>query len=208
MQSEMKWYHGAIGIALAMVAVWFGVVRGNELTVVAKAEQIIDSQEKEFWDEEVVKMRAKAKEEGSKLYAVKKDTNTFRVIPYFPQKEIGMIFDAAFRNKLTTEQTYVLFGIRKAENGKAGREFGIIHPKCEQLMALSPHDTFSIQAGWCAQTIKKNWDRWVDAGQPDDFITFLGSKYCPADAENDPKNLNQHWVGNVKKWVEKVAVRE
>ena len=30
------------------------------------------------------------------------------------------------------------------------------------------------------------------------FIDFLGSRYCPIGADNDPGNLNINWVGNVK----------
>ena len=31
-----------------------------------------------------------------------------------------------------------------------------------------------------------------------DFIEFLGSRYCPVGADNDPTNLNIHWIKNVK----------
>lgn len=31
-----------------------------------------------------------------------------------------------------------------------------------------------------------------------DFIEFLGSRYCPVGAKNDPKGLNKNWVRNVK----------
>lgn len=32
-----------------------------------------------------------------------------------------------------------------------------------------------------------------------DFITFLGSRYAPIGATNDPTNLNANWVKNVKR---------
>ena len=32
-----------------------------------------------------------------------------------------------------------------------------------------------------------------------EFIKFLGGRYCPVGAENDPKGLNKNWIGNVTK---------
>lgn len=32
-----------------------------------------------------------------------------------------------------------------------------------------------------------------------DFITFLGNRYCPIGAKNDPTGLNKNWVKNVKR---------
>jgi hypothetical protein len=50
----------------------------------------------------------------------------------------------------------------------------------------------------CLNTIRKNWDRWEAAGSPGDFVEFLGAKYAPLGAKNDPKGLNKNWVRNVK----------
>jgi hypothetical protein len=47
----------------------------------------------------------------------------------------------------------------------------------------------------CLNTIihaRKDWN-----GQCD-FIEFLGSRYCPIGAKNDPTGLNKNWVRNVK----------
>ena len=30
-----------------------------------------------------------------------------------------------------------------------------------------------------------------------EFIVFLGNRYCPVGAENDPTNLNKNWIPNV-----------
>ena len=193
MDGRIKLRHVLVAILIGGIAIACGVYQGHKGIdkIEQNVEQEIDAQEKVHWDIEVKKM-----EEATPR--PQRSTNTFRVIPYFSHEEIGMIFAAAKRNNLNTELAYILFAIRKAENGKAGKEFGIMNPEAND---------FDSQAGWCAATIKKNYDRWIDAGCPDDFITFLGSKYCPVGAENDPNNLNQHWVGNVKEWVEKVAVR-
>ena len=46
----------------------------------------------------------------------------------------------------------------------------------------------------------KQWQRQEISRQigENDFITFLGSRYAPVGADNDPHNLNAHWVRNVK----------
>lgn len=47
----------------------------------------------------------------------------------------------------------------------------------------------------CVNTIKhalRDWNR------KDDFIAFLGSRYCPIGAKNDLQGLNKHWIKNVK----------
>lgn len=104
--------------------------------------------------------------------------------------EYPTIVHAAERNGCQGDDFYILLAIRKSENGRAGREFGILHPKAKDT-------NLDTQAGWCAATIVKTRKQWVDAGQPGDFISFLGKKYCPVGAENDPTGLNQHWIKNV-----------
>jgi hypothetical protein len=39
--------------------------------------------------------------------------------------------------------------------------------------------------------------------QGGDFISFLGSRYCPVGALNDPRGLNKNWVRNVKYFLNK-----
>lgn len=87
----------------------------------------------------------------------------------------------------------IVAAIRYAENGRAGREYGILHPRVKP--------TYRSQAGWCAATVQKNYDRWNKVG---DFIEFLGARYCPVGADNDPTGLNRHWVGNVTKLTKKI----
>ena len=95
------------------------------------------------------------------------------------------------RPGLRDELAPIVAAIRHAENGRAGREYGILHKK-----ALGK--SYRTQAGWCAATVQKNYDRWVKAGRKGDFITFLGNRYCPIGADNDPNGLNKHWIKNVK----------
>lgn len=90
----------------------------------------------------------------------------------------------------------IVAAIRYAENGKKGKEYGILHPRVKP--------TYRSQAGWCAATVQKNYDRWKKGGCKGDFLVFLGSKYCPVGAENDPKGLNRHWMRNVRFHINKI----
>lgn len=90
----------------------------------------------------------------------------------------------------------IVAAIRYAENGGAGREYGILHRRCP--------DTYRGQAGWCAATVQKNYDRWVRKGRPGDFLPYLANIYCPIGAENDPKGLNKHWLKNVTYFMLKI----
>ena len=87
----------------------------------------------------------------------------------------------------------IVSAIRYAENGSKGREYGILHPRVKP--------TYRSQAGWCAKTVQNNYDRWIKAGRKGDFISFLGSRYCPIGADNDPNGLNAHWIHNVTHYV-------
>lgn len=89
----------------------------------------------------------------------------------------------------------IVAAIRYAENGGKGREYGILHPRVKP--------TYRSQAGWCAATVQKNYDRWVKAGSKGDFITFLGGRYCPLDDPRDKGGLNKHWIKNVSHYTKK-----
>lgn len=100
------------------------------------------------------------------------------------------------RKECKHELAPIVAAIRYAENGGPGKEYGIIHPRVKP--------TYRSQAGWCAATVQKNWDRWKETDQEDDFITFLGNKYAPIGADNDPDGLNKHWIPNVKSLTEQI----
>jgi len=121
------------------------------------------------------------------------------------QGEYQTIIKAAQRNNLAIEDYPILFAIRKSENGGRGREFGIIHPRCEEQMKANPDKTLDIQAGWAANTIRKNRERWEAEGRPTDFITYLGKKYAPIGVKNDPNALNVNWISNVNSWVNRLG---
>lgn len=103
------------------------------------------------------------------------------------------------REEMHAELAPIIAAIRYAENGGAGREYGILHKRVKK--------TYRSQAGWCAATVQKNYDRWVKAGREGEFIVFLGKRYCPVGADNDPNGLNKHWVKNVTHWTKKIKER-
>jgi hypothetical protein len=78
--------------------------------------------------------------------------------------------------------------IFKAENSKT-HPYGILaHYK----------NTSPRQA--CLNTIAHAKRDWNGKG---DFIVFLGSRYCPVGAKNDPTGLNKNWVRNVNRFLER-----
>lgn len=107
------------------------------------------------------------------------------------------------RPELRDQLAPIVAAIRHAENGAAGREYGVLGAGVRRDMKRKG-DTYRPQAGWCAATVQKTYDRWTKAGSPGDFITFLGKRYCPVGAENDPSGLNRHWIKNVRHWTAKV----
>ena len=104
--------------------------------------------------------------------------------------------EANIRVDLYATLAPVVAAIRYAENGGAGKEYGILSKR------VGP--TYRSQAGWCAATVQKNWDRYLTAGGDSSdinaYIKYLGARYCPVGADNDPGGLNVHWVTNVTKF--------
>ena len=64
------------------------------------------------------------------------------------------------RPECVRELAPIVAAIRYAENGGKGKEYGILHPRVKP--------TYRSQAGWCAATVQKNYDRWVKAGRKGD----------------------------------------
>jgi len=88
----------------------------------------------------------------------------------------------------------LLFAIREAERGRKGFEFGIVKAKDTDL---------KTQCEYACETIKNNFQRFKKQKSEQDFIAFLGKRYAPIGAENDPDNLNQNWVHNVRWFYER-----
>ena len=93
----------------------------------------------------------------------------------------------------------LLAAIRLAENGRAGREFGVLSESA---------NTYEQQARICALSIRNNTYRYVQKVEqwPIDsvtgqlsrgFVEFMAQRWAPIGVGNDPDNLNAHWPKNV-----------
>ena len=110
----------------------------------------------------------------------------------------GQAIRANIRPEMRKELAPIVAAIRYAENGRPGIEYGC-------LSKYAKDRGYRRQAGECACTVQKNYDRWVKAGKHGKFIVFLGRRYCPVGAKNDPKGLNVHWIRNVSKFTKRFS---
>lgn len=104
------------------------------------------------------------------------------------ENDVALALRVARQYDLTPWQTKALLCVRVIENGKPGREYGVLHPK-----ALNRHEdgTQYIQAQWAAGTIKKRLPN-------PSAIESFANRWAPIGADNDPNGLNNHWLGNFK----------
>ena len=113
-----------------------------------------------------------------------------------PEHEQSVIFRMAAEVGVPAT---MLAAIRLAENGRAGREFGVLSENA---------DTYEQQARICALSIRNNTYRYVQKTEqwPIDsatgqlsrgFVEFMALRWAPLGVGNDPDNLNAHWPGNV-----------
>lgn len=110
-----------------------------------------------------------------------------------------------------------LLAIREAEKGRDGLQFGIMHTEAYRrdnmvdFNVKNPRpykSSLEKQASWAAGTVRRNIKRWNSLSEEErsghrDFIDFLGDKYAPVGADNDPSNLNTNWERNVRFFYEK-----
>ena len=90
-----------------------------------------------------------------------------------------------------------LRAIRRVENGRPGREFGVLSV---------PAPTYRDQAKVAAETVRRTIGRFERTGRQAvdaagrytaEFIRFFSSRYAPVGAANDPTNLNSHHARNL-----------
>lgn len=115
-------------------------------------------------------------------------------------KACAAMFDDAIatniRPECVRELAPIVAAIRYAENGTT-YQYGIIHKRCPK--------GYRPQAGWCAATVQKNYDRWKKAGAKGEFVVYLGGVYCPLSDPRDKDKLNQYWIPNVRKFKKRFA---
>lgn len=145
-------------------------------------------------------------------------TNAVTVTPEAPTDDLTgtglpdwqrvIIVDTAKRFSIDAR---LLAALRKAENGRPGRDFGVLsiatyQPKDTSLPELQ--HAFQDQATIAARTIANNLTRYranikqepigPDGRVTSEFITYFSNIYAPSGVANDPTNLNQFHVGNLK----------
>lgn len=95
----------------------------------------------------------------------------------------------------------LMLAVRRQENGGKGIEFGVMAAKGTDL---------EEQARWAVVTFLKNIERWERATREGnwrpkypnrelDYIAYLGNRWAPVGASNDPAGLNQYWIPNVQR---------
>jgi hypothetical protein len=58
----------------------------------------------------------------------------------------------------------------------------------------------------CLNTVRNNYSRWLKAGRPGDYLSFLASRYCPISDPKDTTHVNQFWLSNVRYFLNKGAL--
>lgn len=115
--------------------------------------------------------------------------------------EHEVILNAAKRNGIDEndhETMSMLYAIRSTENGRAGKEFGVLHKNA----VGKPGQTLDKQAGWASSILMKRKGEWegmdsTTQAQYKGFPHYLQTKYSPTiGATNDPKGLNNNWLKN------------
>jgi len=94
---------------------------------------------------------------------------------------------------------------------------GSIHFKslCEAIKRAENNPNYGILKGCdievegmcryhCEETVKNNYKRWIQAGKPTDYLTFLWHRYSPPDSHP----LNRNWLKNVSYFYLKDKLKE
>lgn len=132
--------------------------------------------------------------------------NSVRDFFGFPEWQSTIIDDVARQYGIDAN---FLASLRKTENGRKGREFGVLSPAAMigDDPNVSPEESFRVQAEWAAGTISKNAGRYQNATGRSatdengrytaDYIRFFSARYAPVGAGNDPTNLNSNHARNL-----------
>lgn len=97
---------------------------------------------------------------------------------------------------------------------EADRLLGAIYQAEGGARARVPYGL--ISDGWCVELgackyyaremVMIHLRRWQKAGASGDFLVYLASKWAPVGASNDPSGLNNHWLKNVRFFLNKGVI--
>tara|TARA_R110000868_G_C10937028_1_gene766774 strand:- start:514 stop:1158 length:645 start_codon:yes stop_codon:yes gene_type:complete len=183
----------ALGAAIALGAISGGAVLGKLMSPHQEPQQQTETQP----PVEPTEKKEKSKVDPDKV----RHENFMKAIATKHGDEHEVILNAAKRNGIDEndhETMSMLYAIRSTENGRAGKEFGVLHPNA----VGKPGQTLDKQAGWASSILMKRKGEWegmdsTTQAQYNGFPHYLQSKYSPTiGATNDPKGLNNNWLKN------------
>jgi hypothetical protein len=187
----------ALGTAIGLGAIAGGAVLGKLMSPHQEQQQT-ETQP----SVEPTEKKEEEKKEKSKVDPIKvKHDNFMKGMATKHGDEHEVILNAAKRNGIDEndhETMSMLYAIRSTENGRAGKEFGVLHKNA----VGKPGQTLDKQAGWASSILMKRKGEWegmdsTTQAQYKGFPHYLQSKYSPTiGATNDPKGLNNNWLNN------------
>ena len=98
-----------------------------------------------------------------------------------------LMIPACARDEELPSDEAIVNAIGKAENSKKF-PYGIKSVKCD-----GEKECRKI----CLNSVRNAKKRWIKAGKPEDFITFMGRRYSPP-------NINPNWIRLVKYFLKEV----
>lgn len=101
------------------------------------------------------------------------------------------IDQVAIEEHATPYQKALAYAIAQAENDPSGN-YGV--------RSVRPTDRRDA-ARILLNSIRNNEQRYQSAGSPGDFVDFMGRRWAPQGASNDPNNLNSNWPRNVRRFL-------
>ena len=94
----------------------------------------------------------------------------------------------------------LLAALRRVENGRPGREFGVLSVSAPGLEDQARVAATSIRNA--ASRFERQGGQAIDpatGGYTDGFLRFFSARYAPVGAANDPHGLNRHHAQNLQR---------
>ena len=187
----------ALGTAIGLGAIAGGAVLGKLMSPHQEQQQTETQPSVEPTEKKEEEKKEKPKVDPIKV----KHDNFMKGMATKHGDEHEVILNAAKRNGIDEndhETMSMLYAIRSTENGRAGKEFGVLHKNA----VGKPGQTLDKQAGWASSILMKRKGEWegmdsTTQAKYKGFPHYLQSKYSPTiGATNDPTGLNNNWLKN------------